>query len=73
MSRTSYPRNRWFPHAETRFLCDNVAFLKRNIDNVTADPGRYRHQLDRCGSAGELIPVGHVLLLRFADRDFRSG
>src|SRR5258706_6041474 len=48
---------------------DNVAFLKGNIDNVTADPRRYRDQLDRCGSSGELVPVHHLLLFRFADRN----
>jgi hypothetical protein len=48
---------------------DNVAFLKGNIDNVTADRRRYCHQLDRCGSAGELVPINYFLLLRFADRD----
>src|SRR4029077_14091844 len=48
---------------------DNVAFLKGNIDNVTADPGRYRYQLNRCGSAGELVPIHHFLLLGFADCD----
>src|SRR5260221_279352 len=51
---------------------DNVAFLKGNIDNVTADPRRYRDQLDSCGSSGELVPIRHLLLLRFADRDLRS-
>src|SRR5258705_7455306 len=51
---------------------DNVAFLKGNIDNVTADPRRYRDQLDRCGSSGELVPIHHLLLLRFADRNLRS-
>src|SRR6266404_8491445 len=51
---------------------DKVAFLKGNIDNVTADPRCYTHQLDRCGSAGELIPIHHLLLLRFADRDLRG-
>ena len=49
---------------------DKVAFLKGNIDYVTADPRCYRHQLDRCGSAGELVPIDYFLLLRFADRDF---
>src|SRR5260221_14785663 len=48
---------------------DNGAFLKGNIDNVTADPRRYRHQLDRCGSAGELVPIHYFLLLGFTDRD----
>jgi hypothetical protein len=48
---------------------DKVAFFKGNIDNVTANPRRYRHQLDRCGSAGELVPINYFLLLRFADRD----
>jgi len=48
---------------------DNVAFLKGNIDNVTAYPRRYRHQLDRCGSAGELVPIHYFLLLGFTDRD----
>src|SRR5258708_20185506 len=51
---------------------DNVAFLEGNIDNVTADPRRYRHQFDRCGSAGELVPVHYFLLIRFADRDLRG-
>src|SRR4029077_19242305 len=51
---------------------DKVAFLKGNIDYVTADPGRYRDQLDRCGSAGELVPIHYFLLLRLADRDLRS-
>src|SRR3981081_510374 len=51
---------------------DNIAFLKGNIDNVTADPRRYRHQFDRYGSAGELVPVHYFLLIRFADRDLRS-
>src|SRR5258708_37250371 len=48
---------------------DNVAFFKGNIDNVTADPRRYCHQLDRCRSAGELVPIHHLLLLRVAARD----
>src|SRR6267378_7163139 len=48
---------------------DNVAFLKGNIDNVTTDPRRYRHQLDRSSSSGELVPIDHLLLLRFADRN----
>jgi hypothetical protein len=51
---------------------DNVAFLKRNIHNVTADPRRYVHELDRCGSAGELVPIYYLFLLRFAHRDFRG-
>src|SRR5258708_27044373 len=48
---------------------DNVAFLKGNIDNVTADPRRYRDQLDRSGSSGELVPIHYLLLLRFTHRD----
>src|SRR5258708_14376417 len=51
---------------------DKFAFLKGNIDNVTADPRGYRDQLDRCGSSGELVPIHHLLLLRFADRNLRS-
>src|SRR5258707_13066752 len=48
---------------------DKVTFSKGDIDNVTADPGGYRHQLDCRRSAGELVPIDHFLLLRFADRD----
>jgi hypothetical protein len=48
---------------------DKVAFLKGNIDNVAANPRRYVHQLDRCGSAGELIPIHHLLLFRSTDGD----
>src|SRR5260370_28870374 len=51
---------------------NNVAFLKGNIDNVTADPRRYRPQLDRCASAAELAPLPSFLLIRFANRDLRS-
>src|SRR5258706_465843 len=62
-----------FIHAEVSekqiAFVDNVAFLKGNIDNVTADPRGYRDQLDRCGSSGELVPVHHLLLFRFADRN----
>jgi len=47
---------------------DNVAFLKGNIDNVTANPRRYCHQPNRCRSSGELVPIHYFLLLRFADR-----
>ena len=48
---------------------DNVAFLKRNIHNVTADPGCYIHQLDCRRSAGELVPIHYLFLLRSAHRD----
>ena len=51
---------------------DKVAFLKGNIDNITADPGRYIHQIDRRRSASELVPIRHLLLLRFADRNLRG-
>ena len=51
---------------------DNVAFLKRNIHNVTADPRRYVHELDSCGSASEPVPIYYLFLLRFAHRDFRG-
>jgi hypothetical protein len=33
------------------------AFLKGNIDYVTADPRCYRDQLDRCSSSRELVPI----------------
>src|SRR5258707_15655515 len=52
---------------------DKVTFSKGVIDNVTADPGGYRHQLDCRRSAGELVPIDHFLLLRFADSDLGGG
>src|SRR5258708_8901816 len=51
---------------------DNVAFLKRNIHNVTADSRRYVHQLDFCRSAGELVPIHYLFLLRLAHSDLRG-
>src|ERR1700730_16184988 len=51
---------------------DNVAFLKRNIHNVTADSRRYIHQLDCCRSAGELVPIHYLFLLCLAHRDLRG-
>src|SRR5260221_9472043 len=62
----------WIDLKEQISLVDNVAFLKGYVDNVTADPRCYTHQLDRCGSAGELVPIHHLLLLRFADRHLGS-
>jgi hypothetical protein len=46
---------------------DNAAFFKRNIDNVTANPRRYCHQLNRCRSSGELVPIRPVTSPTYPD------
>src|ERR1700721_1512711 len=54
-------------------LVNDVAFLERNGDDVTADPRRHLHQIYSGRSSGKLTPIDDFFLYRLAGRYDRRG
>jgi hypothetical protein len=47
---------------------DHIPFAKRDIDNISADTGRYLNEVYRCHPSCKFEPIHDVSLDRFTDR-----